>query len=206
MTRICTVLLAAGSSSRYGDIKLLAQIDGVSLLRRAAQAALEAGTELIVVTGAHAAALNAALEGLDATCVHNADWAEGMGSSIACAFQLLRARTEPPPAALVCLADQPQIGAPQLRRLIEAWREQPGCIVVSQFGATQGPPCLFPQRHFDELAQLRGPQGARRLLAAHADSVHTVDMPEAALDVDTVEDYEHLRQALSDNSPRPCRL
>ncbi|MFA5938127.1 MAG: nucleotidyltransferase family protein [Sinimarinibacterium sp.] len=190
MTRLCTVLLAAGSSSRYGGIKLLAQIDGVSLLRRAAQTALEAGTELVVVTGAYTAEFDAALNGLDTTRIHNADWAEGMGGSIACAFQLLCARIDPPPAALVCLADQPQIGAPQLRRLIEVWREQPDCIIASQFGATQGPPCLFPRRYFDELAQLRGPQGARRVLDAHPDVVRAIALPEAAVDIDTVEDYQ----------------
>lgn len=194
MTRLCTVLLAAGNSSRYGGIKLVAEIDGMPMLRRAALAALDAGTELLVVTGAHAAALDAALAGLGAIRIQNAGWAEGMGGSIACAFSSLLARSEPPAAALVCLADQPRVGTPQLRRLIEAWRKQPDRIVASQFGETLGPPCLFPQRCFGELARLRGPQGARRVLAAHADAVLAIAMPEAAMDIDTIEDYQRLQR------------
>lgn len=46
------VLLAAGSASRYGSPKQLAEIDGVPLVRRAAQAILECGAELSRLSGA----------------------------------------------------------------------------------------------------------------------------------------------------------
>lgn len=186
------VLLAAGNSSRYGGPKLLATIDGVSLIRRAAQAALATGAVPLVVTGAYADRIGAEVADLDARIVYNGAWADGMGGSIACAFRQLVAQADAG-AAILCPADLPRVGATQLQRLIDAHRAAPQRIVVSDFGAAQGPPCLFPRRCFAELAQLSGPQGARALLARHADEITRVAMPEAAADVDTPDDFAKFR-------------
>jgi molybdenum cofactor cytidylyltransferase len=186
------VLLAAGNSSRYGGPKLLATIDGVSLIRRAAQAALATGAPLLVVTGAYADRIGAEIADLDARIVHNGAWADGMGGSIACAFRQLVAETDAA-AAILCPADLPRVGPAQLQRLIDAHCAAPQRIVVSQFGAAQGPPCVFPRRCFAELAQLSGPQGARAVLARHADEITHIPMPEAAADIDTPDDLAKLR-------------
>jgi len=48
------VLLAAGEGRRFGGTKQLADIDGETMVHRAARTAIATGVELIVVTGAHA--------------------------------------------------------------------------------------------------------------------------------------------------------
>jgi molybdenum cofactor cytidylyltransferase len=183
---LAIVLLAAGKASRFGTPKQLARLDGVSLVRRAALAALEVCPQLIVVTGAADAAVSAELAGLRLQRIHNPVWEDGMGGSIACAFAAWR--DAGPAAALVCLCDQPRVGAPELRRLIAAHAVAPAAIVAADHGANLGPPCLFPRWSHAELAALAGPAGARVVLQRHAARVISVPLPEAALDIDTPAD------------------
>ncbi len=68
----------------------------------------------------------------------------------------------------------------------------PGRIIAADHGSTLGPPCLFPRRWYPELAALSGPQGARSLLLKHAAEVEPLPLPQAAIDIDTPEDYRHL--------------
>ncbi len=192
MSDICIVLLAAGNASRYGGAKLLEEFEGRSLIRRIALAALETQSQVVAVTGACAGRIEAELADLDVAIVHNADWSEGMGTSIAAALDHILSDAEPCSAAIICPADLPLIGSAQLRRLIDAHRAQPRRIVASDWGEAQGSPCLFPRRYFEELAQFKGPQGARAMLTRHADKVEHVAMPEAAIDIDTPENYARL--------------
>lgn len=189
--RIVGVLLAAGEARRFGSPKQLAPVEGVALVRRSAQAIVDAGLSLFVVTGAHAEAVHHALDGLPLTLLHNALWRDGMGRSIACAMESVAETAVD--GAMICLGDQPHVGAAQLRRLLDMHAQAPGGITAADHGSVIGPPCVFARRHFAALAQLRGPQGARALLTSYAADVLRVPMPEAGVDIDTLEQYRALQ-------------
>lgn len=194
MTRHCIILLAAGCSSRYGSPKLLAPVGDTTLVGHAAKAALQTRKSVFVVTGSYAEQIDSALDGITVTRIHNDNWQEGMGTSIGKAFRhLLDEEDEHFDAAMVCPADMPLIGAAQFQRLIDAHRQAPQAIIVSDLGSAQGPPCLFPRQYFEELADLRGPEGARSVIKKHASDVVRVSMPEAATDIDTPGDYAALK-------------
>lgn len=193
---LAAVLLAAGSASRFGAPKQLAEIHGVPLVRRMAQAILACRTELVVVTGAHADDVGAALSGLRVRLAHNPFWELGMGESIARGFREFSRQHSRPDACLLCLVDQPLVGTAQLELLIEQHRAEPRSIIVSDHGETVGPPCLFPAEFYDELSQLSGAKGARSVLQKHRDAVRTVSLPEAALDIDRPEDHLRALEAL----------
>lgn len=195
--RLAAVLLAAGAARRYGRPKQLERHAGQSLVRGAAEAALAVSETLIVVTGHEAAAVEDALAGLPLQCLHCTDWALGMGHSMAAAFRVLARAPDPFDGALLCLADQPLVRAAALQELVALWHGRPGDIVVSDYGAQRGPPAVFPARLFAALATLEGDAGARELLRQHRDEVRTMPMPEAALDIDTPEDWARLPQAAS---------
>src|SRR3954451_302285 len=83
--RIGVVLLAAGASSRMGTPKQLLKIGGVSLIRRAAEQALDSGCQpVVVVLGAKAELIAPELNGLAITIAVNGEWKVGMSSSIHC--------------------------------------------------------------------------------------------------------------------------
>jgi molybdenum cofactor cytidylyltransferase len=179
------VVLAAGEAKRFGSAKLVAKIDGVPLVRRAAIAALAVGTQVIVVSGAHREAVETCIADLAAERAFNAKWMQGMGGSIACGVAKLALSVD---AVIVMLADQALIGTAELRRLIDAHAAAPGHIIAAQFKNVLGPPCLFPRRYFAELAALQGEHGARVLLQRHARRVEALPLPAAGLDIDTPQD------------------
>lgn len=176
------VVLAAGGSSRLGRPKQLLDFDGEPMIVHAARVALDAGCDrTIVVWGA--APLPAALDALDVEPLENRDWAEGLASSIRIAVESAgEARI------LLTLADQPMVTAEHLRALLAI----PAPIVATAYGGTAGVPCAFAPEFRSELLALRGDRGARGLIEAHAGDVVAVPFENAAVDVDSDEDYRRL--------------
>jgi molybdenum cofactor cytidylyltransferase len=111
------VLLAAGTSSRYGDRnKLLATVDGEPVVARAAAALVEAGLDpVIAVTGHDRERVAAALPDGAAT-VHNPAYEDGQASSVRTGVAALRARTAVD-AAVVALGDMPFVDPETVRTL-----------------------------------------------------------------------------------------
>src|SRR5262245_29822325 len=103
---IAAVVLAAGLSRRMGRPKLLLPVEGgKSLLQLAVERVLASGlTDVVVVVGGEARAMEAALAGLPVRIIVNPHHAEGQSTSIVAGLDALRADTE---AVVVALGDQP---------------------------------------------------------------------------------------------------
>lgn len=187
------IVLAAGSSSRFGSPKQLVRVDGRPLLHAAVARAVEvAGHAVSVVLGAHAADLAPLLRHSAASIVINREWSEGMASSIRAGVARLPGSCG---GVMLVLADQAAVTAEDLRRLATAWRRQPDYIVAAQYGATLGAPAIFPATSFRELGELRGDRGAQPLFKRNPDRVVRVPMESASIDIDTPEDLLRLETA-----------
>ncbi|MBN1660018.1 MAG: nucleotidyltransferase family protein [Anaerolineae bacterium] len=186
---VAAVVLAAGGSSRMGELKQLLPVDGRPMVRRAVEAACDAGlAQVVVVVGAGAPAVTTALEGLDVDVVRNDDWAEGMSTSLRAGLAALAPEIG---ATFVVLADQPGLSGNLLRRLVSRYKASGAPIVVPYYGGQRGNPVLFGRRFFAELARVEGDRGGRVILARHGDEVEAVDVDDVAVvrDVDTRQDY-----------------
>ena len=148
--RIGIVVLAAGAATRFGSSKLTVPIDGVPLVRRAALAALGASAHVVVITGAHRAAVESCIADLAVERVFNPGWADGIGGSIACGVAALSPSCD---ATIIALGDQALIGSDEFRALIAAHARAPGRIIAATYADVVGPPCLFPPALFGELTQ-----------------------------------------------------
>jgi molybdenum cofactor cytidylyltransferase len=187
------IVLAAGSSSRFGSPKQLVRVDGRPLLHAAVSRAVEvAGHAVSVVLGAHAADLAPLLRHSAASIVINRDWSEGMASSIRAGILRLPGSCG---GVMLVLADQAAVTAEDLRRLAMNWRRQPDYIVAAQYGATLGAPAIFPAACFRDLCELRGDRGAQALFKRNPDRVIRVPMDSASIDIDTPEDLLRLDPA-----------
>ncbi len=191
--RVACILLAAGGSTRLGSPKQLLEYGGRTLLRRAAVVALESACRpVVVVLGSGAESLCAELAGLDVRIVVNADWERGMGGSVRLGISGLIDDPEVD-GVLLALCDQPLIEAESLERLLQAWNAgRPRAIAAASYNETVGVPAVFGREHFAELAALPDAAGAKPILQRHAGNVVTVPMPEAAIDIDTREQYQAL--------------
>ncbi len=177
------LLLAAGASGRFGAAKVLACLDGTSLLARAIEALGTAcGHPVRVVIGARAAQVEREVLSAGARPLENPGWRDGLASSIATGIAGL---PDESPAVLVALADQVALDAADYRLLVETWREARDRIVAAHYSGRNGAPTVWPRRYFADLAALSGDAGARALLERHANNVTAVSMPGAAVDIDT---------------------
>lgn len=191
--RIGALVLAAGTSSRMGGTnKLLAEMDGIALVRRAVNAALASRCSSVqVVTGHQGDAIESALAGLDVRCLRNPAYASGMASSLRTGLHALPAEAD---AVVIVLGDMPQVSAALIDALITAWDPQDPRIVVPTRAGRRGNPILWPKAMVGEMASVEGDVGARALLERHADRVHRVEWKDDAIftDVDTLQALDAL--------------
>lgn len=187
MLEVASVLLAAGRGSRFGpQPKLLADLDGRPLVRHAAEAALAARPRpVVVVLGAHAEAVRAALTGLDLIPVENPDYGAGLATSLHAGLATL-----PPTcgAALVLLGDMPRITAAHIERLVAAFERagpKPAAVVPVRGGRRGNPVLLNLSLLADDIAGLTGDRGAGLLLRGRSDVVEIEGDESHALDIDT---------------------
>lgn len=191
--RIAALILAAGRSSRMGGAnKLLQNVGGVPMVRRAVNAARAARTcSVTVVTGFEAGQVEAIAGAPGVTFVHNLDHARGMSTSLRTGIAALPQDVD---GVIVLLGDMPQVNAAHIDLLIAAFDAANPAIVVPVNQDRRGNPVLWPRCHFGAMQAIDGDQGARALLATHADQIVAVEMATDAIfaDVDTAQDLKAL--------------
>ncbi|MGL3605532.1 NTP transferase domain-containing protein [Rhizobium sp. G187] len=188
---LAVVVLAAGRASRMGESgqhKLLATFGGESLVHRVVRHAVEADIgPVIVVTGHRAAEIAATVRDLPVECVENALYLSGMASSLAVGVR--RAESKGASAVMVLLADMPNVGPTDLKRLVEAHvGAGKRAIIRATAGGKRGNPVILPVSTFEALRRLEGDIGARAVIETAGVPVIDIEIGAAArLDVDTPE-------------------
>lgn len=180
-----------------GQSKQLLLFRSKTLVEHAAIQAIGAGLRpVIVVAGAHAAAIRTAIAGRPVEIVQNDAWQTGMGSSIAAGVRRLLEMQEEAAALAILLADQPLVEAKHLSAMRELLNTNETNIVAAHYSGTLGVPAFFKSTVFAKLAALSPEAGARQVIRGSGDQVTAFPLPEAAIDVDTPEDYAALMQSL----------
>lgn len=189
------LVLAAGSSLRFGGPKLLAPWNGGVLIDGALRAAFDAPVASVtVVTGGHAAGVTAAAQAyaarIDAAdrlaLVHAADHGEGLSASLRAGIASLPANTT---GVLVFLADMPSIPPFVAKALTEAVTPNHDAAAPT-FEGRRGHPVLLGAALFEPIRHLTGDHGAGHLLRGLGDRLILVPTYEAGIlkDIDRPED------------------
>lgn len=194
---IVVLIMAAGQASRFGSCKQLQPYGEKTLLQRMvdevnATFGSDAYPHVFVVTGCYHEAICKKIQ--NAQFIHNPHWEEGLGSSIALAVKTVsNNEVNNYKGVLIVLADQLAISAVHVKNLLSHFIK--GNIVCASYSGLNGVPAIFPECYFGELESLRGDQGAKRILNSKsrgsASEIITIDMPEAAIDIDTPGDLNH---------------
>jgi nicotine blue oxidoreductase len=157
------VVLAAGAATRFGAPKQ-------RLLLPAVREGLSGLDQVVVVSGAHA------LEGA-VPCPH---WERGPGASLRCGLAALAPGTE---AAVVVLADGPDLAPAAVERVVAAWRESGAPLVAASYGGVRGHPVVVGRALWGDVPD----EGLRALepllvpcddLGAPGDVDYPSDLPE----------------------------
>lgn len=184
------IILAAGQSGRLGQPKQNLVFQGKTLLQRAIETALASACRpVIAVLGANEKVIQPTIDQYPIKISHNTAWREGIASSITLGSKEMQ--KEPAvTAAILMLCDQPFVNPALLNELAKRGPETG--IVACAYKDTVGIPALFSSIYFEELARLKGDEGAKKLLFKHQQMVISIPFPLGGVDIDTIEDYEKL--------------
>lgn len=191
--RVAGVLLAGGTSSRFGEQnKLLAEFEGEPLVRHAGRALAAADVDpLVAVVGHGGERVASALDGLGFRVVHNPDYERGQATSVRAGIEAL----EDVAGAVFALGDMPFVRPESITALVTAYRAGHGTALAAAYEGERGNPVLFDSTHFDALADVDGDIGGRHILLEGENSVlvETGD-PGVRQDVDTQADLDALTE------------
>ena len=167
MNKITGILLAAGSSSRFGANKLLHELpDGDAIAVTAARNLLGALDEVIAVVRPGDLDLKQKLSLPGVQLVENPRAEEGMSTSIEVAIQA----SSDADGWIIALADMPWIKSETIASLTKGLQEG-ASIVVPEYEGQRGNPVGFSSTWKDALCSLSGDKGARDLIMSHASEV-----------------------------------
>lgn len=196
--KISLILLAAGESSRLGTPKQLLMYKGESLMQHTIDLTQNLEIETIIVLGAFKEEILGQVDVLGIKVVENMNWNEGLASSIRCGLSRVLETNPETEAVILILCDQPFLKVEILREIVTKYHSSGQAIVHCSYGDASGPPTLFHKSLFPYLMELKGGQGAKKVVDMFPDQVAYVDFPKGKLDIDTIADYHQLLQTESD--------
>jgi molybdenum cofactor cytidylyltransferase len=205
------IILAGGGSLRFGQPKQLLEWRGEPFVRAVAKTVLEAGlSPVVVVTGAKAEKVEAAVRDLPVQVVRNPDWESGQASSIRVGIRALSpalatlSGTPPFPkeagldggGAIFLLVDQPQVTTTILRALVDEHAATLAPVIAPMVIDRRANPVLFDRGAFPDLLKLEGDVGGRGIFSKYKVTYLPWHDDALLLDVDTPEHYQRLKDLL----------
>jgi molybdenum cofactor cytidylyltransferase len=189
--RTAAIVLAAGSSSRFGSTKALALLWGHPLLQHVLDAAAEPGfAEVVVVLGYNADEIERRLRWRSERRVRNPDPDAGLSSSLRVGLDSLSPTSE---AALILLGDQPLVRAEVIEALLAGFVSANLPVIVPRYRGGGGPNPLLIHRVAWPLAlEARADRGLGPVIRDHPDLIVEVNVEGSNPDIDTPEDLAAL--------------
>ena len=193
--KISAILLAAGSSARFGaKNKLLQKIAEQTILQLNLAFLTQFDFREIVLVGSPG--LEDGLPQINENIhfVINHEARSGMASSIKCGIAALKQRMS---GLLIHLADKPFVKPETVDTLMREFvRLDCQKICVPVFNGQTGHPVIFPAKLKSDLLNLTGDTGGRNLLAQKSAIVHRVQLNDAAIlkDINTMNDLNFYRK------------
>lgn len=192
-TQIGVVILAAGASRRLGRPKQLLPFRGRPLLQGVIDL-LEplVLTTRILVLGAHADAIRAAVAPAGWQVIINEKWQEGIAGSIRRGIREAMQSAPETEHLLFLLSDQPFLDRETVTLLIQTHLDSGRPATACTYRGDIGVPAIFGREMFPDLLALQGDRGAGKILRERKNDLATIPFDRGYFDVDTPEAYEQL--------------
>jgi len=185
------IVLAAGSSKRYGKTNKLVQIfQDKPIIKHVIDVLLEENDpkDLLVVVGHEKSKIINLINNPNIKIVNNIDYEKGIGTSISCAMRHLDDYIQ---GVMIIPADMPLISKVDLRNLENKFIELNSTkVVFPKHESNLGNPVILPKSYFDILTNLNADEGARSQIK-NKDYVTVNAGIGTTLDIDTKEEFNN---------------
>ena len=186
---LAVVILAAGTSSRLGDItKQLLVYKNETLLKIAVKKALEISKDVFVVLGHEKEKCEKELEDFDVNIIYNPNYKKGMGSTLSLGIK----HTKEFNHTMVMLCDQPFIPISHFQALKENIQNENIIASLYEKNRNSKVPAIFPKKYYDELLKLNEDIGAKEILQKES-CINIQLEKDFCMDIDTINDIEFLK-------------
>lgn len=195
---ISGILLASGSSRRFGSPKQLLKWQGDYLINYVINEILKSQiNQLFVVLGDHYTEISQVID-QRSKIIFNKNWMVGKSSSIETGIAQLGERVQ---GAIFFVVDQPYINFEIINKLILEFTNSPNHIIAPRINGYISNPVLFGRKYFDELIKLTGEKGGK-VIIEKSKYVKWVDWDDEKLllDIDTQKDYEKMIESQNPKS------
>ncbi len=189
MSEICAIILAAGKSERMGKNKMLMPFRGNSMIRTVIDNVMQSGIEhILVVLGAYRRDIMAAISDLPVEPCYNANYEQGMYTSVQCGFRNLPSTAD---AALLFLGDQPMIPGEIARQIMRTYQKSEKGILIPVHRGKRGHPVMIGKKYANLIETSVPANGLHTLFAMHKNDIQEIeiDTPVILKDIDTEYDY-----------------
>ncbi|OBX25419.1 molybdenum cofactor cytidylyltransferase [Gelidibacter algens] len=193
--KIGVVVLAAGASSRLGYAKQLVEFKGKSLLQHAIDISevMDFDSKVLVL-GARKEEIERKIDLKGFEILINENWEEGMASSIRKGVLRSQELENNLDHIVILLSDQPFVSRESIEALIQVQLDKNSQATFSEYAGDIGVPAIFSAEVFYDLKELKGDQGAKKLIHDQKLDFEIVKFELGNFDVDTAEDVELLKQ------------
>ena len=197
---ISATILAAGSSQRMGDNKLLLPFQDDTLINIVCKTIIDSYLKpVFVVTGFENKKVLESLPKSIDKIIYNEDWSRGMATSINKAISSLPNNID---GNMIVLGDMPLVTVKTINKLHQVFLNNNGNkIIYADYLGKQANPVIFPRKFFDEILHLNGDKGCKKIIYKNRKSSIGVpiDSSEVIFDCDTKDDYSDLVSMKIDN-------
>lgn len=189
--KVAGVILAAGGSSRFGEIKQLLPWKNKNIINTVVETAALADLDpILVVLGANAGLIQASLDNETIQVVTNPDWDKGQSTSLKAGVTAIRHTVD---GVLFLLCDQPHLTVNLVNAVVEEGLRS-GKVVTPIIDDRRANPVYFPASCFPLFDTLEGDAGGRQIIPACPHTTLPWLDDWMARDIDTPEDYRVLRE------------
>ena len=198
--RVAGVILAAGMSTRMGQLKQLLPLGGRAAIEWIAEVVGSRLDEVVVVLGHRAGEIAPVLAAYPVRWVVNADYQTGMLSSVQCAVRAVDTESD----YLICLGDQPRLSGAVVEQVLQARTQMDEGIIIPTTNGKRGHPVLIRNAYRVEILGLPLDVGLNAVTRGHPEDTYELPVDEDAIliDMDTPADYRRELEQWPENYGR----
>ena len=186
--RVAGIILAAGMSTRMGQLKQLLPLGGRAAIEWIAEVVGRRLDQTVVVLGHRATDIAPVLAAYPVRWVVNAGYQTGMLSSVQCGLRAVDRAAD----YLICLGDQPRLSGAVVEQVLQARNQSSAGIIIPIANGKRGHPVLIRNAYRAEILALPLDVGLNAVTRGHPEDTHELPVAEAAIltDMDTPADYQ----------------